>query len=103
MGLYNGEKPIVQLWCCHDLHTAEEEFVFKRTAIAYVVYSIQTGVRLIEFIAYKETAPFRNIINIFACIINILVPHEVKINMLLKETVNTTKVLAHICQSTKNT
>ena len=39
MGMYNGEKPVGQL--CHDLHTADGEPVLKRTAIAYVVYSLQ--------------------------------------------------------------
>ena len=39
MGLYNGGKPVDQLWGCHDLHTADGESVPKRTAIAYVVYS----------------------------------------------------------------
>ena len=42
MGLYNGQNPVAQLWCCHDLHTADGESVLKRTAIADVVYSTQT-------------------------------------------------------------
>ena len=46
MRLYNGKKPVAQLWCCHDLHTADGESVLKRTAIADVVYSTQTGIRL---------------------------------------------------------
>ena len=46
IGLYNGEKPVVQLLACHDLHTENGEFVLKRIAIGYVVHSIQTGVSL---------------------------------------------------------
>ena len=38
MGLVNGEKPVVQLRCCHDLHTTDEEFVPKRIAIGYAVH-----------------------------------------------------------------
>ena len=38
MGLYNGKKSIVQLWCCHDLQTADGEFVLKIIAIGYMVY-----------------------------------------------------------------
>ena len=34
MELYNVEKLVSQLWGCHDLHTADGEFVFERTAIA---------------------------------------------------------------------
>ena len=41
-----GKKPVVQLWGCHDLHTADGEFVLKITVIAYVMYSTQTGVSL---------------------------------------------------------
>ena len=37
---------MVQLSGCHDLHTTDGEFVLKRTAIACVVYSTQTGIRL---------------------------------------------------------
>ena len=39
-------KTVVSLLGCHDLHTADGESVLKRTAIAYVGYSIQTGIRL---------------------------------------------------------
>ena len=72
-GRYNGEKPVVQLWCCHDLQTADGRpfspflitprsvrsaitalsegatdgrLVLKRMTIGYVVYSIQTRVCL---------------------------------------------------------
>ena len=41
MGLYEGKKPVAQLWVCHDIHTADGESVLKRTAIALVVYSTQ--------------------------------------------------------------
>ena len=34
---------VVQLLGCHDLNMADGEFKIKRTAISYVVYSIQTG------------------------------------------------------------
>ena len=40
------KKKVAQLWCCHDLHTADGESVLKRTAIADVVYSLQTGITL---------------------------------------------------------
>ena len=39
-------KPVAQPWGCYDLHTADGESVRKRTAIAYVVYSSQKGIRL---------------------------------------------------------
>ena len=44
MGLYNGENTVDQL--SFDLHKADREFVLKRTAITYVLYSIPTGVGL---------------------------------------------------------
>ena len=28
-GLYNEKKPVVQLWCCHDLQTTDGEFVLE--------------------------------------------------------------------------
>ena len=46
MGLYKGNKPVVQLLGCHDQPTANGEFVLKRPAIGYVVYLIQKGVSL---------------------------------------------------------
>ena len=46
MGLYNGKKPVAQLTSCRDLHTANGESLLKRTAIAYVVYSTHTWIRL---------------------------------------------------------
>ena len=46
MGLYNGENPVVQLYGYHDLHTTDWEFKLKLTVVAYVLYSIQTGVSL---------------------------------------------------------
>ena len=42
MRLYNG-KPRLQLWGCHDL---DRKFVIERSAIAYNVCLIQTGVGL---------------------------------------------------------
>ena len=45
MGLYNGKKSVAQLSGCHDLLTADGESMLK-TAIADVVYSTQTGIRL---------------------------------------------------------
>ena len=36
----------IKLLGCLDLHTTDGESVLKRTAIAYVVYSTQTGIRL---------------------------------------------------------
>ena len=45
MGRCNGKQPISQLPGCHDLNTVDGEFVLEGTAIGYVVYSIQTGVR----------------------------------------------------------
>ena len=47
MGLYNGTKIVAPLWFCHDLHTSDGEPVLKRTAIAYVVHSTQTGIEVI--------------------------------------------------------
>ena len=58
MGLYNGEKHVAQLWGRHDLHTADRESMFKRTVIDYVVYSIQTGIRLNWGPYIKENHPF---------------------------------------------
>ena len=49
MGLYNGKKPVAQLWGCHDLHTAHRESVLKRTAMAEVLYSTQSGLTLHDF------------------------------------------------------
>ena len=48
MSIYNSkwEKPVGQLSDFHDLHKADGKFVLKRTAIAYVVYPIQTRVIL---------------------------------------------------------
>ena len=34
-----GKNPLVQLCGCHDLHTADREFVLTRTVISCVVYS----------------------------------------------------------------
>ena len=38
LGLYNYKNTVVQLRGCHGLHTADVEFVLKKTAIDYVVY-----------------------------------------------------------------
>ena len=35
---------------CHDLHTADGEFLLKRTAIAYVLHWIKPGVSLNNYI-----------------------------------------------------
>ena len=51
-------KSAAQLWGCHDLYTADGESVLKRTAIAYVVYSTQTGIRLNQSHYIKESYPF---------------------------------------------
>ena len=60
MGLHNGEKSVAQLWGCHDSHTTDGESVLKRTAIAYVVYWTQTGIRLKRGHHIKGSHPFRN-------------------------------------------
>ena len=46
MGLYNGWKSRCSTWGCNDLNTADGKFILKRTAKAYVVYSVQTGIGL---------------------------------------------------------
>ena len=53
-------KPVAQFWGCHDLHTADGESVLKRTAIALVVYSTQTGIRINRGHYMKRSHPFRN-------------------------------------------
>ena len=53
-----GKKHVAQLRGCHDLHTADRESVFKRTVIDYVVYSIQTGIRLNWGHYIEENHPF---------------------------------------------
>ena len=50
---------VVQLWSCHDLHTADKESGLKGTAIADVVYSIQTGIRLNQGHHIEGNHPFR--------------------------------------------
>ena len=62
MGLYNGEKPVAQLCGCYDLYTADGECVLKRTAIADMVYSTQTLIRLNRSYSIKGSHPFRNTI-----------------------------------------
>ena len=57
MGLDDGKKPVAQLCGCHDLHTADRESVLKRIAIAFVVYSNQTGIRLNRGHNIKESHP----------------------------------------------
>ena len=52
------EKPVVQLWGCHDLNTTDREFVLKRLVIAYVIYSTQTGTTLNRGHYIKESHPF---------------------------------------------
>ena len=51
MGLYNRKEK--------RLHTTDRESVLKRTAIAYVVNWIQTGIRLNRGHYIKESHPFR--------------------------------------------
>ena len=46
MELYNGNKTVAQFCGCHDLHTTDREFLFKRTATADVVYSTKGLFRL---------------------------------------------------------
>ena len=46
IGLNNRKRPVFQLQCCHYLQIGDGESGLKRLAIGYVVYSIQTGVRL---------------------------------------------------------
>ena len=41
-----GKNLIAQLSGCHDIHTADGKSVLKRTAIADVVYSTLTGIRI---------------------------------------------------------
>ena len=50
MGLYNWKKPVAQ-------HTADRESMLKRTAISYVVYSTQTGIRFNRGHYIKESHP----------------------------------------------
>ena len=60
MELCNWKIPVDQLLGCHDLHTADGESLLKRTAIADVVYSTQTGIRINRGHYIKEANPFRN-------------------------------------------
>ena len=53
-------KNVAPLWSCHGLHMADGEFVLKWSAIAYVLYSTQTGIRLNRGHYIKGSHPFRN-------------------------------------------
>ena len=62
MGLYNGEKAIVHLCGCHDLHTTDGEFMLKRQAKAFVVFRAPIGIRLNlgHYIKGSHRDPFRS-------------------------------------------
>ena len=57
MGFHDGKKSIAQLKGCHGLYTSNGESVLKRTAIADVVYSTQTGIRLNRGHYIRESQP----------------------------------------------
>ena len=60
MGLYNENKSVAQLSGCHDLHATDGKTVLKRTAIADVVYSTQTGIILNRGHYIRGNHHFRN-------------------------------------------
>ena len=72
VGLYKN-KLVAELWGYHDLHTTDGESVLKRTTIAYVVYSTQTGIRLKRGHHIKESHPLSK--HAFIEIVNITKVH----------------------------
>ena len=57
MWLYNEKKNVAQPWDSHDLNTTDGETVLKRTAIANVAYSTQTGIKLYRGHYIRESHP----------------------------------------------